>query len=82
MGIVIVLVLAIVARHTCRGARPTTAATLRISRAFSRTGSCHQGRESERIASHDESLYEAGKSEVNKTQSTIWETVKKRTKRD
>ena len=46
LGVVIILVLAMVAGHACYGTSPTTAATLGIGRAFGRTGSCHQGRES------------------------------------
>jgi hypothetical protein len=73
LRVVIVLVLALVARHTSRGASEPVAATLRISRAVGCDSGCHQGREDDRVTSHGKSLWDAEKNSS--------ETVK-RTKRD
>lgn len=73
LRVVIVLVLAVVARHTGRGASEAVAAALRISCAFGRNSGCHQGREDERVTSHVDSLKDA--------EENLSKTVKQ-TKRD
>lgn len=56
LRVVVVLVLARVARHTGRGASEAVAAALRVSRAVGCDSSCDQRREDVRVTSHGTSL--------------------------
>jgi hypothetical protein len=74
LRVVLVLDLAMVAGHAGHGASEAVATALRVGRAFSSAGSCHQGRECERVASHDESLQNVEENEVRPRGSEQRET--------